>query len=84
MRWAALRGTLRGSDQVARWGGEEFSALLPGTSFAGAAEVAGKMARAVRERVVIAEDGREIRIIATFGVADGVPNAGSRHHSRRG
>lgn len=71
---AALRGSLRGSDQVARWGGEEFLVLLPNTSFAGAPEVAGKMAQAVREQYVVAEDGREIRITATFGVAVGGPD----------
>lgn len=74
---AALRTSLRSSDQVARWGGEEFLVLLPNTSHAGAAEVAGKMARAVRNRAVVAEDGREIRITATFGVAVGGSNDGS-------
>lgn len=43
-----LRGDLRASDHVARWGGEEFLAILPGTCMAELAAVAERL-RAVVE-----------------------------------
>jgi diguanylate cyclase (GGDEF)-like protein len=40
---AVLRGALRESDALGRWGGEEFIAVLPATDTAGAMEVAERM-----------------------------------------
>jgi len=59
------RGLLRSIDILGRWGGEEFVALLPETSIAGAEIVAERM-RAVLE-VFRFENG--IRITASLGVA---------------
>lgn len=42
-----LRGALRGSDVVARWGGEEFAVLLPGFTREAAGQVAERMRRTV-------------------------------------
>lgn len=42
-----LRGALRESDALGRWGGEEFLAILPGTNAAGAWEVAERMRTAI-------------------------------------
>ena len=44
---AVLRGALRESDSLGRWGGEEFMAILPGTEERGAAEVAERMRAAI-------------------------------------
>ena len=40
-----LRDNLRGSDQVCRWGGEEFTALLPEITLSEAAEIAERIRR---------------------------------------
>ena len=42
-----LRGALRESDALGRWGGEEFIALLPATAHPGAVEVAERMRAAI-------------------------------------
>jgi diguanylate cyclase (GGDEF)-like protein len=44
---AVLRGALRESDALGRWGGEEFIAILPGTNAAGARAVAERMRAAI-------------------------------------
>ncbi|WP_243382507.1 diguanylate cyclase [Geothrix alkalitolerans] len=47
----AVRGQLRASDALARWGGEEFIALCPATTLAGATILAEKIRQAVEARV---------------------------------
>jgi diguanylate cyclase (GGDEF)-like protein len=64
---AALRGT------AARMGGEEFALLLPDTDAAGARAIAERVRRAIRQAVVHAPDGREVRITVSCGVACGRP-----------
>ncbi|MBM3807970.1 MAG: GGDEF domain-containing protein [Acidimicrobiia bacterium] len=46
-----LRGALRESDALGRWGGEEFIAVLPATDAAGAREVAERMRAAIASTV---------------------------------
>ena len=63
-----MKGIIRGQDTLARWGGEEFMILLPDTGSAGGREVAEK----VRTRIVDTAyyfAGKEIRVTASFGVA---------------
>ncbi|NBN62959.1 GGDEF domain-containing protein [Pannonibacter tanglangensis] len=66
-----LRRTVRATDHVARFGGEEFAVLLEGVSRAEAALVARKLRKAVRAMVVRLPDGRDIRLTVSFGVAGG-------------
>ncbi len=64
----ALRGALREQDIVARWGGEEFIALLPDTDGPGAVHVAETLRQAVAALNVV-HDTAAIRVTASFGLA---------------
>ncbi|MDX8388839.1 MAG: diguanylate cyclase [Ghiorsea sp.] len=61
---ARIMGDLRGTDTFARWGGEEFLALLPHTNRDMAASVAEKCLSVVRGKPIHCGDG--ITITASF------------------
>jgi diguanylate cyclase (GGDEF)-like protein len=61
---AAARASLRADDVLARWGGEEFLLLLPGTSPGDARAVLERMAECVRAMVVPGLDGERITFSA--------------------
>lgn len=63
---ALMRHLLRVQDQVARWGGEEFLILLPGTPLKGAKILAHKIKDNLRETLT-KSIGREVSV--TIGVA---------------
>lgn len=63
-----MRTALREADRVARWGGEEFLALLPATDRTGALVVADKLRARVAEHAFPTSAG-EVRITASVGVA---------------
>jgi diguanylate cyclase (GGDEF)-like protein len=65
----AMRATVRESDVAARWGGEEFALILPGTGAAGGALLAERIREIVDSRLVQAPDGTDVRITGSFGVA---------------
>lgn len=60
--------TLRGGDAIARWGGEEFLVLLPGTHLKAAQEVAQRLRLAAETRLGVIE-GLTTMITVTLGVA---------------
>ena len=64
----ALKRVLREIDVLARWGGEEFLAMLPGASAEEAAVVAERMREALKS-VTLERGGDVLRITATFGVS---------------
>jgi diguanylate cyclase (GGDEF)-like protein len=63
-----MKGVIRGQDTLARWGGEEFMMLLPDTDSAGGLEVAEKVRARIADTTYYFA-GKEIRITASFGVA---------------
>ena len=65
----ALRENVREIDTAARWGGEEFAVILPGTDLEGAAQVAERIRAALAEREILSVDGAPLHVTASFGVA---------------
>lgn len=71
-----LRANLRDTDFVARLGGEEFVAVLPGASHTEAAEIAEDL-RHCLATLSVEHLSQEIRISASFGVATMLPDDSS-------
>lgn len=63
---ALLRGQLRGSDRIARWGGEEFLVMAPATGLHAAHELAERIRRAI----AAAEWGHGLAVTVSLGVAE--------------
>lgn len=71
-RVAQLAGdTLRRSDMLARWGGEEFVVLLPGTDVQGAEHALHNIQRKLKETEWRTPRGEQYEITFSAGVADG-------------
>jgi len=64
----ALTGGLRTYDQLGRFGGEEFTALLPRTGTAEARRIAERLRRAVVASPILLGD-EEVRISVSIGIA---------------
>jgi two-component system cell cycle response regulator len=64
-----LRGSLRGTDLLGRYGGEEFLAVLPQVDLAAAGLAAERLRQALEGLPVRLPSGREARITGSFGVA---------------
>ncbi|HEX9593680.1 MAG TPA: diguanylate cyclase [bacterium] len=68
---AALQSGIRRYDQIGRYGGEEFLAILPGCSAADVGPVAERMRRAVEDLEVV-EKGARLSLTASFGMASSI------------
>lgn len=62
-----VRVNTRASDVAARWGGDEFMLLTPGTDSVGASNIAERI-RAQVERCTIKLAGKELRITISAGI----------------
>ncbi len=65
----ALKARCRLADFTFRYGGDEFVLVLPQTSKENACSVARRLHRMIRETTWLREEGLNVRITASFGVA---------------
>lgn len=65
---ASVTATLRPTDLLGRYGGEEFAACLPGTSAEDARRAAERLRAAVAATTVAAHDGSDVGTTASVGV----------------
>jgi diguanylate cyclase (GGDEF)-like protein len=70
-----LTQRLRETDVVGRWGGDEFTVLLPRTSYADAVRVANELLEMVPREASIVSGGRRMELTASIGVATFVDGA---------
>jgi diguanylate cyclase (GGDEF)-like protein len=66
---ALIRGSARETDIVARYGGDEFSLVLPDTTAEGAIAVATRLRDRIARHVFLADHGPGSRLTASIGVA---------------
>ena len=66
---AVIRGCARETDVVARFGGDEFSLILPDTGRDGAVAVARRIAERLGAFRFLASDGLTVHLTASIGVA---------------
>ena len=64
-----IRGCARETDVVARFGGDEFSLILPDTSQDGAVSVASRIRERLRAACFLTSEGLSICLTASIGVA---------------
>ncbi|MFC1461182.1 response regulator [Verrucomicrobiota bacterium] len=65
-----MSGSLRGSDVIARWGGEEFVVLLPDTPLDGAVSALDNVLRRAHDEEFHAKDGQVFHVTLSAGVAN--------------
>jgi diguanylate cyclase (GGDEF)-like protein len=68
-----LLATVREIDVAARWGGEEFVIVLPGTDLEGATRAAERIREALGRRDMFVPDGGRLHVTASFGAASATP-----------
>jgi len=73
---AMIRDCMRSIDVVARYGGEELVALLPGTSAEPALQLAERVGATLAAQPIVG-DGHEVRITTSAGVAEWLPSTES-------
>jgi diguanylate cyclase (GGDEF)-like protein len=73
-----LRETVREVDLAARWGGEEFAVILPGTDLEGAAQLAERLRLAIAGRRLVSLDGASVVVSASFGAGSSRGGVGLR------
>lgn len=73
-----LRAKVRDEDTVIRYGGDEFTLVLPNTDTVGAREAAERIRQAIRDHVFLGREGKFIRLTASIGVATYPDDAQSR------
>jgi diguanylate cyclase (GGDEF)-like protein len=72
-----LSSSVRAGDLVARWGGEEFLVVLPGSDESATLELAERIRRRVAGHGFRAEDERPLKLTVSAGFAHHVPRLGA-------
>jgi diguanylate cyclase (GGDEF)-like protein len=67
----------RAGDFVARWGGEEFTVLLPNTCLKSVAAIAERMRLAIKETMVLLPDGTPTSTTISIGINSEIPTVDS-------
>ncbi|HVG22524.1 MAG TPA: GGDEF domain-containing protein [Thermoanaerobaculia bacterium] len=65
-----VRETLRPTDVIARYGGDEFAVILPHTDIGGAQAVAERILKRVRELTIPTDEEGAIRCSVSIGIAE--------------
>ncbi len=65
-----LKGGLRASDAIGRYGGEEFLFILPETDLEGAVQVAEKLRQLVEDLPDLVEDIHDLTVTVSIGIAE--------------
>lgn len=73
-----LKANVREEDYVIRYGGDEFTLVLPATDRSGAREVAERIRRSLKDHVFLGREGKSVRLTASIGVATFPDDAQSR------
>jgi diguanylate cyclase (GGDEF)-like protein len=73
-----IRGTVREIDIVSRYGGDEYTIVLPQTGPEGAGIIAERIRRNIEENVFLKAMGHDVRLTASLGVASHPDHAQSR------
>lgn len=64
-----LESNVRGGDTVIRYGGDEFTIVLPNTDTESAREIAERIRKTVAEHVFLGRENKTVRLTACFGLA---------------
>lgn len=79
---ALMKASMRASDMVARWGGEEFLFFFPDTSLAGSRIAVEQLRRRVQE-MSVQHEGQRVPVTVTIGLAEATAGEDPEHALRR-
>jgi diguanylate cyclase (GGDEF)-like protein len=65
----AVNRELGRDDRIVRYGGDEYVVILPGQDRKGALDTTERMRQVIRSTAFLTEDGLDVRVTASFGLA---------------
>ncbi len=74
-----IKRRIRDIDCAARYGGDEFVIVLPQTEKKGAYELVTDLLERIRKHVLLTENGAQVRVTASFGIAILPEDADNKH-----